>query len=200
MYQNYYFYVNFVLKSNKEMEPEDGCDLLFAGFENYEFKKRFYFNVPLNGNEIKNYIKWEIEEINITFMFNTKPVPFHVEVIIFRSNEYIEASRAEWLARYNELMDSLSAELEARHNLNPGSESGDDDDDDSTNVMKNKKQIINAEQTFKEDECVICLTNPPNILFCNCGHIAICIECNKTGESLGNCPVCKTENTIKRII
>ena len=38
---------------------------------------------------------------------------------------------------------------------------------------------INAEQTFKEDECVICLTNPPNVLFCNFGHIAICVECDK---------------------
>ena len=31
--------------------------------------------------------------------------------------------------------------------------------------------IINTELTFKSDECLICLTNPPNVLFCNCGHI-----------------------------
>ena len=63
------------------------------------------------------------------------------------------------------------------------------------NIINN----VNLEQTFKEDECVICLTNPPNVLFCNCGHIAICIECNKM-KSLENCPVCKTENIIKRTI
>ena len=55
----------------------------------------------------------------------------------------------------------------------------------------NLERKINAEQTFKEDECVICLTNLPNVLFCNCGHIAICTECDKT-KSLENCPVCKT--------
>ena len=65
---------------------------------------------------------------------------------------------------------------------------------------KPKKQIINAEKTFKEDNCVICLTNPPNILYCNCGHQVLCEECSKTGESLENCPICKTENTILRII
>ena len=64
----------------------------------------------------------------------------------------------------------------------------------------NNKQIINAEKFFKEDECVICLTNPPNILFCNCGHVALCVECSKTGESLEKCPICKTENTNFRII
>ena len=65
---------------------------------------------------------------------------------------------------------------------------------------KPKKQIINAEKTFKEDNCVICLTNPPNILYCNCGHQVLCEECSKTGESLENCPICKTENTILRIL
>ena len=36
-----------------------------------------------------------------------------------------------------------------------------------------EEQIINAEQTFKFEECVICLTNSPNMLYCNCGHIPI---------------------------
>ena len=59
--------------------------------------------------------------------------------------------------------------------------------------------IINTEQTFKSNECVICISNSPNVLFCNYGHIPICEECDKT-KSLTNCPICKTENTIKRII
>ena len=65
--------------------------------------------------------------------------------------------------------------------------------------INNLERKINASKTFKSDECVICLTNPPNVLFCNCGHIAICVECDET-KSLLNCPVCKTENTIKRTI
>ena len=62
-----------------------------------------------------------------------------------------------------------------------------------------EESIINTDKSFKSDECVICLTNPPNVLFCNCGHIAICTECDKV-KSLNICPVCKTENTIKRTI
>ena len=39
----------------------------------------------------------------------------------------------------------------------------------------NKQNIrqINTFKSFKSDECIICLTNLPNILFCNCGHIHI---------------------------
>ena len=61
------------------------------------------------------------------------------------------------------------------------------------------EKLINSIQTFKFDECVICLTNQPIILFCNCGHIPICTECYKL-KSLSVCPVCKTENTILRVI
>ena len=61
------------------------------------------------------------------------------------------------------------------------------------------KKPINSIQTFKTGDCVICLTNPPQVLFCNCGHLCLCVECNKM-KTLKTCPVCKTENTILRVI
>ena len=61
-----------------------------------------------------------------------------------------------------------------------------------------KKKAINTEKTFLSDECVICLTKPPNVLFCNCGHLCLCAECNKV-KDLYTCPVCKFENTIKKM-
>ena len=63
--------------------------------------------------------------------------------------------------------------------------------------IQNKK--INLEKKIKSSECVICLNKPPNFLFCNCGHIPICVECDEV-KSLAVCPVCKTENFIKRMI
>ena len=62
-----------------------------------------------------------------------------------------------------------------------------------------EEKIINTSKSFKSDECVICLTEPPNVFFCNCGHLCLCTECNKI-EFLEQCPICKTENTILRII
>ena len=72
-------------------------------------------------------------------------------------------------------------------------------DEESGEESKEKQPIINIDKTFKLDECVICLTNLPNVLLCNSGHIAICLECNKLQNSK-SCPVCKTVNPIKRIV
>ena len=58
---------------------------------------------------------------------------------------------------------------------------------------------INEIKTYKTDECVICLENKTNVLFCNCGHICVCEKCIEI-KRLTKCPVCKTENTILRII
>ena len=64
---------------------------------------------------------------------------------------------------------------------------------------KNNAITINEIKTYKTDECVICLENRNNVLFCNCGHICICEKCIEI-KRLTKCPVCKTENTILRII
>ena len=66
-------------------------------------------------------------------------------------------------------------------------------------LKKKLNKLTHKKKPFKSDECVICLTNTPNVLFCNCGHLCVCIECDKV-KSLNTCPVCKTETTIKRDI
>ena len=68
-----------------------------------------------------------------------------------------------------------------------------------TEPIPEKPKVINLFKIFKSDECIICLTNEPNILFCNCGHIPICTECYKL-KSLSTCPICKTENEIIRML
>ena len=64
---------------------------------------------------------------------------------------------------------------------------------------ESEEPVINIAKTFKSDECVICLTNPPYVLFCNCRHLCLCVECDEA-KILEKCPVCKTKNTIKRTI
>ena len=38
----------------------------------------------------------------------------------------------------------------------------------------------NENKTFKSDECTVCMSNPPTILFCNCRHLSICSRCFET--------------------
>ena len=72
------------------------------------------------------------------------------------------------------------------------------EDEPEREIDENEEpRIINASQSFKSNECVICLTNPPNILFCNCGHLCLCSECERKKNS-NKCFICRTENTIIR--
>ena len=45
-------------------------------------------------------------------------------------------------------------------------------------------------KSFKEEKCVICLENDPNILFNECKHICICCECEKMTH-FKTCPCCR---------
>ena len=51
----------------------------------------------------------------------------------------------------------------------------------------------------REETCCICLTNPSNIIFTDCGHICICELCNKNIKEL-KCPLCRTSATQPRLI
>ena len=41
-----------------------------------------------------------------------------------------------------------------------------------TEPIPEEPKVINLFKIFKSDECIICLTNEPNVLFCNCGHVS----------------------------
>ena len=69
----------------------------------------------------------------------------------------------------------------------------DSDEHDSYN------QHINANKTFKTEECLICVENKPNVLFYGCEHLCVCEECIRYYESY-KCPVCKNINKNIRII
>ena len=74
------------------------------------------------------------------------------------------------------------------------SQSYSDDSDDE----EKEELSINDFKTFKLEQCFICLEEEPKVLFCNCGHLCICEKCLVHRHD--DCPVCKKENTILRII
>ena len=80
----------------------------------------------------------------------------------------------------------------------PGGYPAGEDDDESEEEDTREEFPINDSKTFKSDQCVICLEEEPKVLFCNCGYLCICKKCLVC--RFDNCPVCKKENTILRII
>ena len=83
----------------------------------------------------------------------------------------------------------------------------DEDLDDGVSLFVSRIEIFERNnihsvpvfEIYKEDNCIICTEEKPNILFCNCGHIVICEKCS---IHLVNqkCPKCRSHNTIIRKI
>ena len=61
-----------------------------------------------------------------------------------------------------------------------------------------KIEEYNTKQSIHSSECVICLNNKPNILYFECGHIAVCNSCDSIGK-FGKCPLCRREIKNQRI-
>ena len=122
--------------------------------------------------------------------YNTFSEPFRVEIMLSINyglrllDSHEEETLTEEFTREEEY-DSMDE---------PEYEPDDEDEEE-----EEEEEVINVTKTFKTEECVICIENRPNILFCNCGHLCICNNCLEF-KKLSKCPVCKTENTILRII
>ena len=98
---------------------------------------------------------------------------------------------------YLESNQSVDEEINAESNDHVNDEIN-YESDESVNEEINLPKIL-TEPSFKCVECVICLTNLSNVLFCDCGHICICFECDIL-KCLDTCPMCRVKSTIKRKI
>ena len=51
---------------------------------------------------------------------------------------------------------------------------------------------LSPTETYREDHCVICLEKEPNILYLDCGHIAVCDSCDRLKKTRRkNCDMCR---------
>ena len=71
-------------------------------------------------------------------------------------------------------------------------------------LFSNEDEYINSESTYVTSNCLICSITPPNVLFCNCGHLVVCENCyrnyNNSTSKGKQCVSCRMLNTIVRII
>ena len=70
----------------------------------------------------------------------------------------------------------------------------DDREEDDTEDIEE----YHIKQSVTVDECVICYKNPPNVLYSNCLHLAVCNSCDKIGKFY-KCPLCRTKIKNQRI-
>ena len=140
------------------------------------------FNFVFLSSEFDRYFNWEKSQF--CHLVPTNPFTIGVDIVKWWSEE--EENNIEYLTE--EVIEEV---IRRREEVIRRREEEEEEE-------KRNKQI-NTDKSFKSDECVICLTNSPSVLFCNCGHLCLCEKCDEV-KSLEKCPVCKTENTIKRTV
>jgi len=63
---------------------------------------------------------------------------------------------------------------------------------------ENRVQQVSHCTTVSENICVICMTNPRECAYVNCGHVCACIECSERMES--QCPICRQNGNFIKLI
>ena len=53
-------------------------------------------------------------------------------------------------------------------------------------------------KSFREDKCVVCLSKEPKVLFYDCMHYCVCLECEEI-KPFKRCPCCRTRISTKII-
>ena len=67
---------------------------------------------------------------------------------------------------------------------------------ESEDVIEEDKNPIPVSKPFVSDQCVVCLSNKPNLIFINCLHCCVCLECEKR-RPFNKCPSCRTNILMK---
>ena len=71
-----------------------------------------------------------------------------------------------------------------------------DDSEDETADEPEEKEPAPIRKPFNTGQCVICLTNKPDLLFIDYLHSCLCLECEEASP-LVKCPSCRTEISTK---
>lgn len=68
-----------------------------------------------------------------------------------------------------------------------------DFDDLRSATLRRRSQARNLDvsPTSSEETCVVCLSNPREVVTLNCGHIAMCSDCAQMLPAPHKCPVCR---------
>ncbi|KAL3215392.1 hypothetical protein MRX96_034108 [Rhipicephalus microplus] len=61
---------------------------------------------------------------------------------------------------------------------------------------RKERRKLNRETSSEVPCCVICRTNPVEVMVLECGHVCLCTDCSELVS--GNCPMCRSP--IKRIV
>ena len=181
----------------------------YRKFTHVSFNLKFNINsrlklkniINVRGQDLENPINEVTATKNLIKsrgFYYTFSEPFRIEIILVVVHD-LELFDPDISYEEFTTEEEFTREREFNPEYEPEYEPDDEPDEEEDDEDEEEEEVINVTKTFKTEECVICIENGPNILFCNCGHLYICNNCLEF-KKLSKYPVCKTENTILRII
>jgi len=85
--------------------------------------------------------------------------------------------RRQYSALLRQLSDHRRAEAQNTEQANGTTTTNDDDDDDATSPIA---------------DCIVCMSNPRDVILLTCGHVCVCSNCATMLPS-NRCPVCRSQ-------
>ena len=68
-----------------------------------------------------------------------------------------------------------------------------------TELEPEDEEPVSVSKPFKTDQCVVCLSKEPSVLFLECLHYCVCLECEEANP-FRKCPSCRTRIGTKVMI
>ena len=82
--------------------------------------------------------------------------------------------------------EEITEEVESEDEEDDPEEDEEDDPEEEEDTTP-----IAVSEPFHSDQCVVCLSKKPELLFMNCLHRCVCLECEETNP-FRRCPSCRT--------
>ena len=129
-----------------------------------------------------------ISFIRVSYRELKKPFEIHIDVFQEYNLPIVDSEESEYEMEEDETESESEMEEETEDEMELGEVSEDE-------ILENENHIT-VRKSFNSDKCVICLSNKPDILFINCLHRCVCLECEKR-RPFNRCPSCKTDISMK---
>ena len=142
---------------------------------NYKYIKKWVVNINSIGSKanFNHFIPWLDGDVANSELEK----PFEIHIDVHQEYNLLIVSPEG----YNILM---VGELELEDEL------------ESEDELEEDKAPVAVSEPFNSDQCVVCLSEKPELLFINCLHRCVCLKCEETSP-LRRCPSCRTDISIK---
>ena len=77
-------------------------------------------------------------------------------------------------------------------------EEEEEEEEEGEEEEEENEQPITVIKSFREDKCIVCLSKEPKVLFYDCMHYCVCLECVER-KPFKSCPYCGTRILTKII-